>query len=198
MPFVTEALWAALPHRASDPDLLIVARWPGGGARDATAEAHVEAIKDLVTEIRNARATAKVPAGEWLATRVYVPADLGSTFEALRPGVERLARARPLLRDLSMEQLQAQAQPSDLMVIVPGGETSALVRPAGAASAGSLERERLERELAEAEGWLAAARERLTNDAFTSRAPAPVVEGARAREAELADQVARLRDALGR
>ena len=28
MPFVTEALWGALPHRASDPDLLIVARWP--------------------------------------------------------------------------------------------------------------------------------------------------------------------------
>ena len=31
MPFVTEALWAALPHRRDDPDLLIVARWPGGG-----------------------------------------------------------------------------------------------------------------------------------------------------------------------
>ncbi len=33
MPFVTEALWAALPHRASDPELLIVARWPA--RRDA-------------------------------------------------------------------------------------------------------------------------------------------------------------------
>ena len=31
MPFVTEALWASLPHRATDPDLLIVARWPGVG-----------------------------------------------------------------------------------------------------------------------------------------------------------------------
>ena len=29
MPFVTEALWAAIPHRTDDPDLLIVARWPG-------------------------------------------------------------------------------------------------------------------------------------------------------------------------
>ena len=34
MPFITERLWAALPHAAADPALLIVARWPsGGGAR---------------------------------------------------------------------------------------------------------------------------------------------------------------------
>jgi len=72
--------------------------------------------------------------------------------------------------------------------------------PGGAgaeAGAASLDRARLERELAEAEGWLAAARERLANESFTSRAPAAVVEGARAREAELADQVARLQERLG-
>ena len=58
--------------------------------------------------------------------------------------------------------------------------------------------DRLERELAEAEGFLAAARARLANEAFTSRAPAAVVEGARTREAELTDQVERLRSRLGR
>jgi valyl-tRNA synthetase len=61
-----------------------------------------------------------------------------------------------------------------------------------------LERARLERDLAEAEAWLAAARERLANEAFVSRAPASVVDAARAREAELADQVSRLRDRLAR
>ena len=34
MPFVTEELWGALPHRASDPPLLIVARWPAPTGRD--------------------------------------------------------------------------------------------------------------------------------------------------------------------
>jgi valyl-tRNA synthetase len=66
------------------------------------------------------------------------------------------------------------------------------------ARADALERDRLERDLAEAEGRLAAARERLANDAFVSRAPATVVDGARAREVELSDQVARLRDRLER
>jgi valyl-tRNA synthetase len=191
MPFVTEALWAALPHRASDPELLIVARWPGVGERDATAEREVGALIDLVTGLRNARSSAKLPAADWLETLVFVPLELGETFEALRPAIERLARARPLHRELTPEALEA--------VIVTGGEIEATLRPVAAhAGADALERERLERDLSEAEGWLAAARERLANDSFVSRAPTAVVDGARAREAELADQVARLRDRLER
>ena len=67
----------------------------------------------------------------------------------------------------------------------------------GTGESADLDRSRLERELAEAEGWLAAARERLANPSFVGRAPAAVVDGARAREAELADQVGRLRERLG-
>ena len=65
----------------------------------------------------------------------------------------------------------------------------------GAADA---DRARLEKELADAERLLDAARARLANDAFTAKAPAAIVDGARAREAELADQVDRLRDRLAR
>ncbi|HEV7811200.1 MAG TPA: hypothetical protein VGO64_11405, partial [Candidatus Limnocylindrales bacterium] len=60
------------------------------------------------------------------------------------------------------------------------------------------ERARLEKELAEAQTHLAAARARLGNAAFTERAPAAVVEGARARERELAEQVQRLTARLDR
>jgi valyl-tRNA synthetase len=199
MPFVTEALWGALAHRAGDPDLLIVARWPGVGERDADAEREVGTLIDLVTEIRNARASAKLPASDWLEALVYVPTSLGDTFEALRPAVERLARMRPLHRELTPEALASASRPGDLMVILGGGEIEAAVRPrATDDEAAELERDRLERDLEEAEGWLAATRERLANESFVSRAPASVVEGARAREAELADQVARLRDRTGR
>jgi valyl-tRNA synthetase len=199
MPFVTEALWATLPHRASDPELLIVARWPGVGERDAAAEREIGTLIDLVTEIRNARASAKLTAADWLETLVYVPQSLGPTFEALRPAIERLARARPLRRELTPEALEAATTPGDLTIILAGGELEAAVR-VGAADAASadLERDRLERDLSQAESWLAAARDRLADEAFVSRAPAAVVDGARAREAELADQVARLRDRLER
>ena len=198
MPFVTEALWAALPHRATDPALLIVARWPAVGERDLATERDVAALIDLVTEIRNARATAKLPAGGWLETRVSLPIELGPTFEALRPGIERLARARPLERELTPEALHAVASPADLVVLADGGRIEARIRSvAPDADAAANERARLERDLAEAEGWLLAARARLANESFVARAPADVVAGARAREAELADQVARLRARLG-
>ncbi len=200
MPYVTEALWGALPHRASDPELLIVARWPAHGPRDITAETAVSDLIELVRAIRNARAEAKLEPSRLLPVDVVVPAELGGAFEALRPAVERLARARPLERRLTREALAATAGPTDLAVIA--GELEALVRvgSTGDAADGSaaLDRARLERELAEAEEWLIAARERLANEAFISRAPAAIVEGARAREAELADQVSRLRERLER
>jgi valyl-tRNA synthetase len=201
MPFVTEALWEHLPHRASDPDLLIVARWPVAGDRDEHAETEVRSLIDLVGAIRNARAEARVEPAAWLPVDVVVPVELGPTFEALRPAIARLARARPLEHQLTREALMATGQPGDLAVI--SGALEAHVRtvaPGAVATAEStdLDRSRLERELAEAEGWLAAARERLANESFIARAPASVVEGARAREAELADQVVRLRERLSR
>ncbi len=197
MPFVTEALWAAIPHREGDPELLIVARWPGAGERDQAAEAEVEAVLELIRALRNARSEARLEPAVWLGTEIAVPTALGSTFEALRPAVERLARARPLERRLTRDALTDD--PGSLAVIA--GELEARIHLPDAvpdAEAAALERARLERELAEAESWLDAARERLANEAFMAKAPPAVVEGARAREAELAEQVDRLRDRLGR
>jgi valyl-tRNA synthetase len=84
MPFVTEALWAALPHGADDPELLIVARWPSAAGqapapRDEGLEHGVGQVLDLVRAVRNARATAGVPASAWLPLDVLVPATLEET-----------------------------------------------------------------------------------------------------------------------
>ena len=196
MPFVTEALWAALPQRSSDPELLIVARWPGVGERDVAAEADVSAVLELIRGIRNARAEAGVEPGSWLRVDVALPRDLGTTFEALRPAVERLAHARPLTRHLTSEALRASV-PSGLTVLA--GESEAIVDAAGTDAAdAALERSRLEKELAAAESRLRAARDRLSNDAFLERAPQAIVDGARASEAQLSDTVERLRDRLAR
>ena len=197
MPFVTEAIWGALPHRPSDPQMLIQARWPGQRGRDKASETDVEAVLDLVRGIRNARSDAKIDPGAWLPVDVAVPARLGAAFSALQPAVERLAHARPLRRHLTVEALHASAGEGGLAVIA--GDSEAVIgRGHAAAAAEGLDRARLERELAQAEALLAPARARLANPEFTSRALAPVVEGARTREAELAEQVKRLGELLGR
>jgi valyl-tRNA synthetase len=194
MPFVTEQLWSALPHATDDPELLIVARWPAAGERDSEAEAEIGAFVELVRSIRNARAEARVDAASWLPVRLAVPASLETAFGALRPAIERLARARPL-EATDRAGLAVDGGGGSLAVVA--GDLEALVLLGGSGEAGEADRARLEKELTEAEGYLAAARSRLANPAFTSKAPAEVVQGARAREAELVDQVERLKARLG-
>ncbi|HUR84812.1 MAG TPA: valine--tRNA ligase [Solirubrobacteraceae bacterium] len=201
MPFVTEAIWAELPRRAGDPELLIVAAWPVPAEREIALETAVGAVIDLVRGIRTARSEAGIAPALWLAVDVAVPAALGPVFDELAPAIGRLARARPLVRHPDRGAfVSATAARRGLAVIV--GETEADVAlPAvteGPAAEGdaTVDRARLEKELVDAERHLAAARARLANDAFTSKAPPAVVAGARASEAELTEQVARLRERL--
>jgi valyl-tRNA synthetase len=196
MPFVTEALWPAIPHRASDPELLIVARWPGVGERDIRAETEVQSVIELIHGIRNARAEAGVEAAARLAVHVSIPQRLGATFEELRPAIVRLARASSVTRHLTPEALHAAA-PGGLTVIA--GELEAAVAPSADGAQGpAVDTARLEKELAEAQARLDAVRERLSNETFLARAPAAIVDGARRSEAELSETVERLRERLAR
>ena len=163
MPFVTEALWAALPHRADDPDLLIVARWPGVGERDEAAEREVGALIELITEIRNARAAARLVAGDWLRDARLRPDRARRHVRGAAPG-DRAPGSRPAVAPRADRRgaRRRPSSPGDLTIVVAGGDIEAAVRvgtPTGVPA--DLERARLERELAEAEGWLVAARGRV-------------------------------------
>src|SRR4029079_654802 len=170
MPFITAAIWAPLPHRATDRELLIVAHWPAPAPRDETVEAEVGTLIDLVRAVRNARSEARIEPGPWLRVDLAMGQTLGDTFEALRPAIARLARAKPLERHLTREALHAatRAEASAGMTVCAGEIEAVIGRPPDeSATTADLDRARLEKELAEAEGRLAAARARLANEAFT-------------------------------
>jgi valyl-tRNA synthetase len=205
MPFLTEAIWAALPHGPDDPELLIVADWPGpevAARRDPAAEADVEVVIELVRGVRNARSEARLAPAAWLPVDVVADGRVSAAIESLRPAVERLARAQPLTVRLTTDQASSPAGAEGLTVVgtgfaaVVGRPSAGPGTEAGAQAAADLERERLGRELAAAQALLAASQARLANPAFTSKAPAAIVDGARARQAELAEQVRRLEDRL--
>jgi valyl-tRNA synthetase len=196
MPFVTEVIWERLPRAVGDPEMLIVADWPVAAtdAADAAAERQVAELLDLVRAIRNARSEARIEPAAWLPVDVFVPEPLAAPFEALAPALERLSRARPLRRQPDPESIR-RGVAGGLSVIA--GEIEAVVRPAARDdSQDQRDRARLERELAEAQGLLAAARARLANESFVSKAPPAVVEGARARATELEALVTRLSERL--
>src|SRR4029079_7459015 len=96
MPYVTEAIWASLPKRAADPDLLIVADWPAVGGVEPTLDARIGEVLATIVALRNARATAGVPAGSWLETHVAATGEQADLFAELAGPIGRLARARPL------------------------------------------------------------------------------------------------------
>ncbi|MEO8273111.1 MAG: valine--tRNA ligase [Chloroflexota bacterium] len=193
MPFVTEALWQSLPHGADDPELLIVARWPEAAQRDLALEASIEDVLELIRRVRNVRAEASIAPAAWLPARIAAPGAANELVRQLAPQIARLAR-------LTVEVLPAgtaRAEAPGVIAVVAGDLEAYLEPPADAPDDGR-DRTRLARELEEAERHLAAARGRLADSAFTSRAPAPVVDGARRRAAELETQVASLREKLER
>jgi valyl-tRNA synthetase len=195
MPYITEELWAALPHAADDPELLIVASWPQASElaslRDTEVERGVGQVLDLIRGIRNARAEARIAPAAWLDAQLGAPGADNQLVAELRPAIERLARVKATVLPADAASPGEQGRLS-----VVAGRLEASLVPHADPDTIDRERARLEKELAEAQAALANARARLADTAFLERAPAQVVEGARAREAELAERVARLSASL--
>ena len=66
MPYVTEAIWQALPDKVKDGEALIVARWPQVDETrvDDEAEEDFDVLMELVRGIRNRRAEYRVTPGK--------------------------------------------------------------------------------------------------------------------------------------
>jgi valyl-tRNA synthetase len=197
MPHVTEEIWGRLPHQADDPDLLIVASWPTPSEAREVADSRVAdgvgELIDLVGRIRAARAESGVAAGDWMEALLWLPEGPARTaYAMLGPAVERLARIRSTLVD-ERSRLEREGA-AGLSVVAVGAEARLLRSDADRAR----ERQRLAKELLALEAQLAALEARLADDAFVSRAPTSVVEGARHRAMELREQIstinARMKD----
>jgi valyl-tRNA synthetase len=206
MPFVTEEIWQRLPRVPGDPALLIVADWPGLDARAAGrptgtgadgAARGAEELFELIRSIRNVRAESGIEPRLWLEAHVAFGEAGRAAYEALQEPFARLARLRPV--HVHADRAELEAAGTGGLAAIAGASEARIVR-AGADL--ERERQRLERELARAHGLLEAARTRLADEGFTSRAPAAVVEAARARAEELEGQVRllerRLRESGGR
>jgi valyl-tRNA synthetase len=182
MPFVTDELWCAL----TGEDSVMTADWPTFRFSDPAAEAEVESLMRLVTEIRQFRA------GQGLRPGQRVPARLAG-IEAT-PLAAHEEEIRSLLRLTVPENTG------------PGGgfEASAALSAEGIAVeldlAGTVdvaaERKRLERDLATARKEAQSMTSKLGNEAFTAKAPADVIDKTRARLAAAQADIARLESRL--
>jgi valyl-tRNA synthetase len=188
MPFITEELWDKLGHRA-DHGMLIGQPWPAPAATDAAADAEMNWLVTLISDIRSARSELNVPPSAKL--KLLVVGGNASTQQRLdthRPAIERLAR---------IEGIEAgAAAPKASLQIVLGEATYAM--PVGEVIDLKAEVVRLEKEIKKLADEIGKIDAKLGNANFVSRAPEEVVEEQRERRAQAEQTRERLSTALER
>jgi valyl-tRNA synthetase len=194
MPFVTDELWTYL----TGGDSVMVAAWPGdlgaaapGGLRagtaapplqrDPAAEAEIEALMRLVTEVRRFRSD------QGLRPSQPVPAILAGIEATPLAGHE--APIRSLLR---LAAPGAEFAPS---ASVQAEGVTVQLDTAAAIDIGA-ERRRLEKDLSVARADAVATERRLATPSFVERAPGAVVARSRDRLAAAQAEIARLEQRL--
>jgi len=192
MPFITEELWAELGKEGPARDgLLIGAEWPvlPDAFIDASAEAEIGWLVDLVGEIRGLRAEMNVPPSAKPPLAFVAPDAVTA---------ERIARHRDLILTLGRvsEVGSADAAPTGTVTFVSGGSTVALSL-AGIIDL-TAERARLEKEIAAFDSDIGHVNKKLGNPNFVSRAAPEVVDEQRAKLAEAEAGKVKLQAALAR
>ena len=187
LPFVSEAIWEPLGTAAPDATrhepLLIRAAWPSVTPGDATLDREIDQLRDLIRAIRDQRTAGGMAAGEWLPLSVAPAGDAeGTLLMAGARYVAALARVRPLDLAAHPATRPATAGSTALGTFWLGTQGQA---DEAATQRAAARREELREQVDRLQALLA-------NEAFTRRAPAPVVEREQARLADLEGQLAAL------
>lgn len=187
MPFVTEELWQKTAARET---WLIDTQWPRHeGLGDAAADAEIEWVIRLISEVRSVRAEMNVAAGAKIPC-VLVNANSESRRRLAQWETEIMRLAR--LSGISFED----RVPKSSAQIVLDEATVAL--PLEGVIDFAVERARLGKELEKIAKDMAAIDGRLNNPGFVAKAPPEVLEESRERKSELDARKAKVEEALKR
>ncbi|MDX3130935.1 valine--tRNA ligase [Streptomyces europaeiscabiei] len=177
VPFVTETLWTTLTGRES----VVIADWPAdSGFRDAAAEAEIESLQRVITEVRRFRSDQGLQPGQKVPARL----DLADTQLAAHE-----AAIRQLLR------LQPEVDGFSATATLPVAGATVALDLSGTIDVAA-ERKRLAKDLAAAEKEKAQAEAKLGNEAFLAKAPDNVVEKIRTRLTKAEEDIVRLQNQI--
>ncbi len=190
MPFVTEALWERLKP-AEGPASVMRAAWPIADKRylDREAEQRVSQLQAITKHVREIRREFLIEAGK--KPTVSVKTRSHKEAEELKQGLARFRR----LAEMDIGEVGAEVKRPAQSVPIPIDHMELYVS-VGAVVDMAKVRERLTKQAAELEQQLRGVSERLANTQFTSKAPAEVIAGEQAKQAQFRSTLARLKDHL--
>ncbi len=186
MPFVTEQIWEMM----GEEKMLIIVAWPTfaeatEGKPSANGDSF-EIIKDIITAIRNARAMNKVEPSRKVKAVIYADKYVNLIKEneilikSLKTGIE----------ELEVKE-KGEDIPGAIFTTVNGIEVYLL----GAVDK-EKEKERIEKEIENLNNLIKNTENKLANEEFISKAPAPIVEKEKERLAGFKEEVKKLEEQL--
>jgi len=181
----------SLPHKGGESrGLLALSEWPSlEGISDATAEAEIGWVIDLVTAIRSARVEMNIPPATSLPLVLAgASPEIASRARHWAEFIRRLAR----VGEISF----ADVPPNGAVQLVVRGDIAAL--PLRGVIDLAAERARLAKEMEKCDADIARVEAKLGNPNFVARAPEEVVEEEKEKREEAQLRKAKIAEALQR
>jgi valyl-tRNA synthetase len=186
MPFITEEIWHAFYNGHPPACSIALMPYPVSALKSPNEEAEAEMtlLQSLIVSVRSARKDAGVPERE--SVPILLRSSDAAVFEQNLATIQRLGRVTTLQVVPQLpDGLAHRAAPTfDVAVVYE--------KPVDTKA----EHERLSKELAKLAKEKESSDRQLANESFLAKAPAPVVEGIRRRNAELITLLERTRGAL--
>ena len=188
MPFVTEAIWQAMPHEGQS---LVTAAYPVDHPEfdNAAAEGYMTSLIDLIKAVRNIRAEANAPMSTPIDLQIKTgDAKLQAVFENNRDYIDRFVHPKQLEigADLVAPKLSMTAVITSAEISVPLAELVDLKEEAA----------RLDKEVAKYTSEVDRATKKLGNERFVANAPEDVVNAEREKQADNQKKLAATQDRL--
>ncbi len=189
MPFITEEIWHRLRERAPGQDCMIQ-RYPKASAFDPTLIEQIEAVKALVTRIREIRNDHQIKPREALTVWVEDSPSAQALFD--REGLTEIACKLAILSQLKRTNTEPGGAKSFLC-----GTEKYFVEIYQQVDY-QAERAKLEQELAYQQGFLKSIEAKLANERFVASAPQAVVENERKKRVDALARIQILEETLAK
>jgi valyl-tRNA synthetase len=190
IPFVTEELWQKLPRRSDDGQTICLAAYPEFREDwvDASVDPELAIIQGIVTTIRTARAERQVkPSVKLMATLE------GARPEQQKTLTEQMRYVLSLAGLTAFDFASSAPTGEDVVTRVFQDLRVHIQMPHIDRSA---ELEKMRKQLADKSREIANIDAKLSNETFVSRAPAHIVDGARAQREKLVAEQRKIEETL--
>ena len=184
MPFITEEIYQALPHSSES---IVISDYPVFNPEYVftSEEEDVNRIISTITAVRQRRAEMNVPPSK--KAKMFVITSYTDTFKNTEKILLKLASAS--------EVILTDGYDADDAVMI-ATEAGSIYIPLSEVIDFEKERERLSAEMKKNEAEIERIEKKLSNEGFVAKAPAPVIEGERAKLKKYLEVRASLTEAL--